>query len=471
MFPRGEERGHTGPDLMDDDTIAAIATPLGAGGIGIVRISGEDAAEIVSRLFRPTSGTKRFRSHLLYHGHILDPESGEVVDEVLCVVMRAPKSYTREDIAEIHCHGGAAVVGKILELVLRQGARLAEPGEFTKRAFLNGRIDLIEAEAVLDLATARSASQHRAGLSLLSGLLGERIRTVRAALLAELAAIEAAIDYPDEAPETASRPEVAQRLEEDILFPSRALIEAYRQGHVAREGARVVLAGHPNVGKSSLFNAMIGFERVIVSAVPGTTRDRVEETVEMDGLPVILVDTAGLREDTEEIEHKGIQMAWEQLEMADLVLFVADASTPPVQEERAILDTLEEKGKRVVVALNKCDSLDSEIAASWERSHPGIVKISCKTGEGLDSLRKTIVGTLLKEKEPPAVIPTLRQKRLLQEAEERVQGALEALRSGHPEEVAALEIRSALEKLDAVTGNSFDADLLDTMFSSFCLGK
>ncbi len=468
---------------MDEETIAAIATPPGPGGIGIIRISGDRAPSIMESLFRPFRNHKRgaegplpslprIESHKLYYGYVVDPSTQIVVDEVLCVLMKAPRSYTREDVVEIQCHSGRAVLNKILEMVIQLGARLATPGEFTKRAFLNGRIDLIQAEAILDLASAKTSSQHSAAVALLSGALGERISQLRDLVLQCLAQIEVCIDYPDEEIPLFDPMAMAERLQREAFPIFKALIDGYRHGHLAREGAKVVLAGRPNVGKSSLFNALLGTERVIVSDVPGTTRDRIEELVDVKGLPALLVDTAGLRDHTSDaIEHLGIQMAWDQLQSADLVVFVVDATQQPSAEELEILASLK-RDKKVVTVLNKCDLPNAVEIESWEQTVQDGIKASCKTGTGIDAIKARIFQSLVGEKgEVPSLIPNLRQKGLLEAAQAHLVKATEAMRGGLPAEIVALELRDALGHLDEITGRKATDDLLDTIFSNFCLGK
>ncbi len=455
---------------MDEDTIAAIATPMGPGGIGIVRISGPRAKPVLEALFRPAGGGPLENRRFTY-GRVVSPRDGRVVDEAMAVFMAAPHTYTREDVAEIQCHGGPAVVRAVLELVLEEGVRLAEPGEFTRRAFLNGRIDLVEAEAVLDLATAQTHSQHRAGLSLLSGRLGEKVERIRAGLVEALAELEALIDYPDEM-EQGFRPHaLLSRLEEGAA-ELQGLLRDYSAGRVAREGARVVLAGRPNVGKSSLFNALVGFRRVIVSPVPGTTRDLVEETVELEGMPVVLVDTAGLRSSGDQVERQGIEMAWEQLERAHLVLFLMAADSHPGPREMEAMEGLQRRGVELLPVVSKADRAPREVLEAWRERFPQAVVVSATQGTGLEELRAEVTRRLLAGRgEPPEVVPTLRQKGLLEGALAAVERARRGVRQGAFPEVVALEVREACQRLEEITGRSLSQDLLDAMFSRFCLGK
>ncbi len=456
---------------MDDDTIAAIATPLGPGGIGIVRVSGPGAKAILSLLFKP-AGSKEMESHRFTYGWVVSPEDGEVVDEAMAVFMEAPRSYTREDVVEFQCHGGPAVVKAVLELVLKAGARPAEPGEFTKRAFLNGRIDLIQAEAVLDLATARTQSQHAAGLSLLSGRLGQTIKDLHSRLLEVMAGLEAAIDYPDEDENPTDMEAMASRLRAEVLPGLDMLLDAYERGHVAREGARVVLAGLPNTGKSSLFNALLGFQRVIVSERPGTTRDHIEETFQVEGVPVTLVDTAGLRASADELERLGIEMAWEQLHRADLVLFLVAGDRAPQPEELEAMERIRARGVEVMVVISRMDLASPEDMGRWRALFPRAVAVAAPQGRGLEGLRAALAEQLRSgTDEPPPVVPTLRQKQLIEKAREAVERAAAAAENSAFPEIVAVDIREACERLGAITGSSFTRDLLDAMFSQFCLGK
>ncbi len=456
-----------------EDTIAAIATPPGPGAIGVIKISGPEAEPILRQIFRPARPREHFESHRLYYGYIVDPETGEPVDEVLVALMRAPRSYTREDVLEIYAHSGYRVLTRILELVLKSGARLAEPGEFTRRAFLNGRIDLVQAEAIQEIITARSESALKLALNQLSGKLSEKVQRVRGVLLDLLAVAEAAVDFPEEDLEILAPAEMRKRLSEEVLSPLVELIQASQEGRIYREGLSVVLAGRPNVGKSSLLNALLREERAIVTPIPGTTRDVLEETAHIAGLPVRLIDTAGLRETQDEVEAIGVLKAREKLQAADVVVFVVDGSQSPTEEDRTLYEDLRERPH--VVAVNKIDIASGETLSRWQDFFPeSPVFISAKEGTGLPELSQKIFETVIGKGplEPPEVAPNLRQKAALEKSAEAIRRALALLENPEPlPELLALELREALSALSEITGEVTTEDLLDRIFSQFCIGK
>ncbi|MCL5942408.1 MAG: tRNA uridine-5-carboxymethylaminomethyl(34) synthesis GTPase MnmE [Actinobacteria bacterium] len=340
---------------MDGDTIVALSTASGAGAIGIVRLSGPQAVPLGSLVFRPARGTGTFgagESHRLRYGHVVDPSSGITVDEVLAVAMRAPATYTREDVVEIHCHGGPAAQRAVLRLLVRLGARPAEAGEFTKRAFLNGRLDLTQAESVAAIVGARSSSALRAAVRQLEGGLAERLRSIRRSLVSVLAQVEVGIDFSDEDPGEIDRPALAARVEA-VERELRALLQTAFLGRLLEQGVRTAIVGRPNVGKSSLLNGLLMRERAIVSEIPGTTRDTVEELVEVAGIPLHLVDTAGLRESEDTVERLGIERSRQAMQTADLVLAVFDLSSPLEAEDADLLAELQPE--RTILVGNKCD--------------------------------------------------------------------------------------------------------------------
>ncbi|WP_334110207.1 tRNA uridine-5-carboxymethylaminomethyl(34) synthesis GTPase MnmE, partial [Thermodesulfitimonas autotrophica] len=370
---------------MQGDTIAAIATPLGEGGVGIVKVSGPDAVAIASAVFRPKKNRKWAEGpgYRLVYGHVVDPETGAVIDEVLLSFMRAPYSYTTEDVVEFNCHGGFVAVQQVLEIVLRAGARLAEPGEFTQRAFLGGRIDLCQAEAVLDVIRAVTAEGLRVAQGQLGGRLTAAVRKLRQEALDLLAAVEAGIDFPDDVPGPEPA-EIARRVE-GLLKQGEVMIENAAAGAVYRDGVVTVLAGKANVGKSSLLNALAGRERAIVSAVPGTTRDIIEEVVNVKGIPLRVLDTAGIREAVEEVEKIGVERAREALGAAQLVIVVLDAVTGITVEDVAVFAAC--AGRERVVAVNKIDAAGRETITQAEiealAGEVPVVYVSAATGEGL----------------------------------------------------------------------------------------
>lgn len=452
------------------DTIVAISTPPGEAGIGIVRLSGPEALAIARRLFRPRQPLPEFRSRHLYLGHFLNRQ-GQVLDEVLLTFMRAPHTYTREDVVEINCHSGYAVLKAILAEILAQGARLARPGEFTLRAFLSGRLDLAQAEAVLEVVQAKTEAALRVAAAHLSGGLGRRLKGVQEALLAVLARVEAALDFPEEAEETPGT-----ELLQELAGPARELEElrhSYRQGRFLREGVRVVLAGRPNVGKSSLLNRLLKAERAIVTDIPGTTRDVIEETLNLGGVPLRLCDTAGLRAARDRVEELGVARSREQLAQADLVLYLVDGSLPLEPEE---LKRLEELGNRpVLVVVNKRDlplALDLEELA--RHTNFPQVEISALTGQGLEGLEQAVLdlvlgGGVLTEGE---LVTQARHHELLGRAGEALERARQLLKETAPAyELVALELHETLKALGEITGEEVGDAVLEQIFARFCLGK
>lgn len=457
-----------------EDTIAAIATPVGTGGIGIIKISGPQAWDIGRQLFHKSGSLETIQSHHLYHGHIIEPKTGISVDEVLLSFMRAPTTYTREDVVEINCHSGLAVLDRILELVIRAGARLAEPGEFTRRAFVNGRIDLTQAEAVLDLVNSKTrrslhlASEHlRGGLQLI-------ISDLRAHLLDMLATVEAAIDFPEEDLELLEGKDLAVRLRQQVQDPISQLLEHYEDGRILREGLAVIIAGKPNVGKSSLLNNLLRSNRALVTPIPGTTRDVIEESLSLRGIPLRLMDTAGLRQADNIVEQLGMEFTRERLAQADLVLFVLDRSASLTPEDRHIYDDI--GNKPMVMILNKIDlELHPDFAAIRDQfADETIVEISALHGDGMESLKDAVFQTILGgrlDTETSVVAPNLRHKICLEQSLAAVDRALELLDGHHSAELVALEMQEALAQLGEIIGVTTTEDLLDQIFSQFCVGK
>ncbi len=376
--------------MYREDTIAAIATPPGEGGVAIIRISGVDAGAIAERIFtRPSSKNGRLKSHTLHYGKIRDPQNERILDEVLLTIMRKPRSYTGEDVVEIHCHGGAYVVREVLGLALRQGARQAEPGEFTKRAFLNGRLDLAQAEAVLDLIRARTDKSAGMALDQVNGVLSQWVVELRERLLDILVQVEAAIDFPEEEIELLRRSELIDR----ITALSRKINDisnTYDWGRLFREGAAVCICGRPNVGKSSLLNALLGEDRAIVTPIAGTTRDVIEEAISLDGLPARLWDTAGIRESEDQIERIGVDLSRHHVSKADAVLVVLDGSQPLATDDKSLLDQV--ASKKILVVINKAD-LPTRLAVNELGRLVGgrnVRSVSAKTGEGIAALKQSL---------------------------------------------------------------------------------
>jgi len=458
--------------MYQEDTIAAIATPPGEGGVAMVRVSGPDAEQIAREIFVRSGGRNgNFRSHMLHHGIIREPKSGETLDEVLLALMRKPRSYTGEDIVEIHCHGGPLVVRRVLELILSRGVRHAEPGEFTKRAFLNGRLDLAQAEGVLDLIRARTDKAMHLALGQVRGELSQWVGGLREDLLEILVQVEAAIDFPEEEIEFLRREELAAKIE-GLREKISRLVTSYEWGRLFREGARVCIVGRPNVGKSSLFNALIGEERVIVTPIPGTTRDVIEESINLGGLPVVLWDTAGIRESTDQVEKIGVDLSLKRLKEAQAALVVLDGSEPLNAEDQLISTAV--GGKKGLVVINKVDLRVEADLAEVEKSLPDkeVVLVSTKEGKGLDEVKKALQKLLLGEKvEPDIVITNLRHKAALERTEEALGKAVKALKDGLPSDIVAVELQVTKEGLEEVIGTVNSDDILERIFSKFCIGK
>jgi len=452
-----------------DDTIAAIATPVGEGGIGIVRLSGPDAANILERLFVPASPLPggRPQPRALHYGHIVDPATGHVVDEVLAAHMPAPATYTRQDVVEIDGHGGIVALRRILGLCLRHGARLAEPGEFTARAFLNGRLDLAQAEAVLDVVRSRTEVSLQAAVDQLAGRLSDQLRPLRARLVDALAYTEATLDFvEDEIPPQ----DIGQALEEVAAGLERLLAEAER-GIVYRQGVRVAIVGRPNVGKSSLLNRLLRTNRAIVTDIPGTTRDTLEETLNLRGIPVVLVDTAGIQAEPDDpVERLGVERSRAALARADLALLVVDASQPVTDADRAIAGLV--GGRPAILVLNKVD-LPVHAEMDGDGSLPA-VRVSALSGQGLDALEETLVETVLSGKVAASEAPMVtnpRHKEALERALDHVRAAGAAHARGELAELLAIDLSAAVQALGEITGQTAGEDLVEAIFSNFCVGK
>ena len=459
-----------------DDTIAAVSTPIGEGGIGIVRMSGPQAPAILRRLFSPgalqchDAGACTLEPYHLHYGHITDPNTGEVVDEVLAVHMPSPRTYTRQDLVEIDAHAGIVAIRRILALCLEHGARLAEPGEFTLRAFLNGRIDLAQAEAVLDVVRAKTDRALQTAVGQLAGRLSERVRSVRALLVEILAHIEAGIDFlEDELPVRNIAADMGQAAVE-----LQDLLASADRGIIYRQGVRAAIVGRPNVGKSSLLNCLLRTSRAIVTDIPGTTRDTLEETLNLKGVPVVLVDTAGIAAVTDDpIERLGIERSRQALDQADLAVLVVDASEPLTDADRAIANLI--GFKPAIVALNKIDLVGpGEARDLGSVLTAPAVPISALTGQGIDALEGAILETVLSGQVTASDLPVVsnpRHKERLSQALDHVEAALAAARSGLTADLVAIDLTAAVYVLGQVTGQTASDDLLESIFSRFCIGK
>jgi tRNA modification GTPase len=458
-----------------DDTITAIATPIGEGGLGVIRVSGPRSLAIVCTVFRDRHGcpVERWPSHRVRFGKIIDPRTGATLDEVLSTYMRAPRSYTCEDVVEISCHGGVGVMARLLEALVAAGARLAEPGEFTKRAFLNGRLDLTQAEAVIDLIHAQTEASHQLALVQLEGGLSQAILAMREDLLEVLAYVEGAMEFPEEdlelLPWSALLAKVTA-IDRRLI----SLLETFHSGRVLRQGVQAVIVGRPNVGKSSLFNALLAANRAIVTPIPGTTRDVLEEIVNLRGYPFRLVDTAGIRASDDPIEREGIGRARTSLASADLILLTLDGSEPLTAEDEEAIAAVRDKPVQVV--LNKADLPP---ALEWDELRARfptwpMVAVSCKEQQGLEHLAEAMVEAVLRGQQRPhegPMLTKLRHWEAVQHAHQsltRVRQGMEQHLSG---EFIAMDLREVLEWLGEVVGLSYTEDLLDKIFSEFCIGK
>jgi len=452
------------------DTIAAISTPLGEGGIGIIRVSGSQAVAIAEQIFRKNRNGG-LSSHRFYYGTIVESATGEVLDEVMLVVMRAPRSYTREDVAEIHCHGGYLLVQKVLALVIGQGARLAQPGEFTQRAFLNGRIDLLQAEAVIDLIRGKTDAALTLAQHQRQGLLSQRIVSVKQDVLYGLALVEAYIDFPEEDLGAAAGEEIGQFVGK-ALAQIEALLAGFDEGRVLREGVAVLIAGKPNVGKSSLLNTLLQEQRVIVTSVPGTTRDIIEEIVNINGLPVRMLDTAGIRASEDIVEQEGVRRTIEQIPLADLVLFLLDASRPFDDEDRLIAETL--ASHRFLVVTNKAD-LPPVLQLPASLASAPVLSISTQTGAGIDALREAIFTTFLQgntvDRRELVALSQVRHRDALLKARGILLGFQNNLAAQLSSDLLAVDLHDALRALGEVTGDTTPDEVLDLIFQRFCIGK
>jgi len=457
------------------DTIAAVATPPGIGGIGIIRISGPEALCILHRLFCPHSGGKKgkFQSHKLYYGTVVD-RFGRTLDEILAVYMRAPATYTREDVVELHSHGSWLVLQSVLAEVFAAGARPAEPGEFTKRAFLSGRIDLTKAEAVIDLLQARTDGGVRLAVEQLQGRLLDEVEAVRSALIHMLAVVEVALDFPDDDVEILDEGHLLEQLQQQVIVPVRRLLRLADQGRVVREGVHVVISGCPNVGKSSLLNGLLQEERALVTSIPGTTRDTIEEMISIHGVPVHLVDTAGIRAHDNLVEELGIERARRKLIEADLVLFLVDANAGVTDQDRELYGSVRDHDHLVV--LNKIDLADKERLSRIEKEFAPLksVRISARRHTGLDGLQeaiytKVVVGDEVREQLSCA--PNVRHRAILSTTLEACERLRQALTRQTPADLLAVELQAALDGLSDIVGLTTPEDVLETIFSEFCIGK
>ena len=458
--------------MLNKETIAAISTGMSNSGIGIVRISGDDAFQIIDRIYKGKKKLSEADSHTIHYGFIKD--GGEIVDEVLVSVMRAPRTFTGEDTVEINCHGGVYVVQRVLETVLKNGARPAEPGEFTKRAFLNGKMDLSQAEAVIDVITSKNEYALQSSVSQLCGSVKKKIETMRETLLYHTAFIETALDDP----EHISVDGYGETLEKELI-PIREelkkLIDSAGNGRIIKEGIQTVILGKPNAGKSSLLNVLSGRERAIVTEIEGTTRDVLEEQIHLNGLNLNMIDTAGIRQTEDVVEKIGVEKAREYAESADLIIYVADASRKLDENDREIVQII--AGKKVVVLLNKSDLepvlTREELGIFLEDEFP-VIEVSAKEEKGIRELEQQLKTMFLSGDlsfNDEVMITNMRQKSALQDAYMSLRKVQESIEDQMPEDFYSIDLMDAYEALGSITGETIGEDLVNEIFSKFCMGK
>ncbi|GFP78269.1 tRNA uridine-5-carboxymethylaminomethyl(34) synthesis GTPase MnmE [Clostridium fungisolvens] len=458
--------------MKEFDTIAAVATALGEGGISIIRISGNKSLDIVSKIFRGKSNLSilEMKPYTMRYGNIVDSKQ-EIVDEVIISYMKGPKSFTAEDTVEINCHGGVTSTNRVLQEVIKSGARLAEPGEFTKRAFLNGRIDLTQAEAVIDIIRAKTDLSMKSAMIQSQGLLSREINSLREKLLNVLALIEFAVDFTedDEEPDATIPIRVGENLQLVINEVDRLLSSA-DEGKIIREGLSMVIVGKPNVGKSSLLNTLLREKRAIVTNIPGTTRDVIEEYINLDGIPIRIIDTAGIRETEDEVERIGVQRSKEKIDEADIIVFMVDASRGLDSEDREILDFI--KDKKYITLCNKID-LDKNIEANDLDVLSNSIEVSTVTGYGIDSLKDKIKDMFFKGHidSESVIITNTRHKQALYRAKENCEVALNQVRNNEYLDLISIYVTTGLRALGEITGSELEEDLVNKIFSDFCVGK
>jgi len=470
-----------------DDTIAALATPIGEGGIAIVRLSGPDALKIAEKIFVPKSGIglSKARTYTMHYGHIVEKgkeglrreekseEGLKVIDEVILTVMMAPKSYTREDVVEINCHGGVQAAKRVLELAVKNGARIAEPGEFTKRAFLNGRLDLAQAEAVLDIIRAKTEGSLKVAMSQLEGELSQEINSIREDVIDIASQVEASIDFPEEGIEADEKNGLIRRASDAASRLGR-LSETYDEGMVLREGVLAMICGKPNVGKSSLMNLLLKRDRVIVSPIPGTTRDAVEEFINLRGIPIRLVDTAGIANTKDVLDKEGVKKSKKYLAMSDIVLLVLDGSAKIGKADIDIIKLV--RDKKTIVIINKSDLAQKIDCKKINGFFKGckIIKISAKRRSGIGLLEKAVSDMILNGsfiQGEGAIVSNARHKALLDKAHECMLKVSEALNNDAGPELVSIDLKEAIFSLGLVIGKSVSDDILDRIFEQFCIGK
>ena len=458
---------------MKTDTIAAIATAMSNSGIGIVRISGDEALDVADRIFRPKKGSRKvsdMETHTIHYGYVTDGD--EVIDEVMLLIMKAPRSYTCEDTIEIDCHGGVLVMKKILETVLKYGARPAEPGEFTKRAFLNGRIDLSQAESVIDVINAQNELALKSSVSQLQGAVLEKIKAIRAVVLHELAFIESALDDPEHV-SLEGYPEQLHEIMSDAHSKVKKLLDSSDNGKMLKEGINTAIVGKPNAGKSSLLNILVGEERAIVTEIAGTTRDILQEQIQIGGIGLNVIDTAGIRDTEDIVEKIGVNKSREYIEKADLIIYVVDSSTELDENDQEIIEAIQ--NKKAIVLLNKSD-LDAKTDASILQTqlNKPILSISAKNNTGIHELETLIEEMFFSGKlsfNDEVYITNERHRQELLKATESLSLVENSIESGMPEDFYSIDLTDAYESLGRILGESLGEDLVNEIFSKFCMGK
>ncbi|WP_346917258.1 tRNA uridine-5-carboxymethylaminomethyl(34) synthesis GTPase MnmE [Clostridium sp.] len=458
--------------MKDFDTIGAISTSIGEGGIAIVRISGDKAKDVVEKIFQAKNGKsiKDMKSYTMKYGYIID-ESNNHIDEVIVSFMKGPRSFTAEDTIEINCHGGVVATNKVLEQVIKQGVRLAEPGEFTKRAFLNGRIDLSQAEAVIDIINAKTDLSMKSALMQSEGAISKEIQELRGNLLSTIAHIEATVDYPEDDLEEVTA-EMAIKDLEVIKKEIKEFIETAEEGKILREGLSTVIVGKPNVGKSSLLNALTKENRAIVTDIPGTTRDVIEEYINISGIPIKIIDTAGIRETDDVVEKIGVERSRAKINDADLIILILDSSNDLSEEDKEIINHI--SNKKYMILLNKSDLNSKIVQKDLENIYcTNIYSISAKTGEGIDDVRAAIKDMFFKGEISTnnVIITNTRHKEALLRAHECIENAINTLNHTFAIDLASIDIRNAWTFLGEITGDSLEENIIDKIFKDFCLGK